>query len=141
MDNQSLIEQYKEIKNQLSSKVLEVIYGIAKRELFDKHSEPNAVVFCMYTPYFNDGEPCENGFGDFVYLNSTDEQLLELEVADILNFDVPEEQLVSGSVGKAFEQQMEALEYILLSGLGTNVSIVVTRSGKYFKDDFGDLGA
>jgi hypothetical protein len=28
-------------------------------EFFQKHPEARAIVWCQYTPYFNDGEPCE----------------------------------------------------------------------------------
>jgi hypothetical protein len=28
-------------------------------EFFSKHPEASAIVWCQYTPYFNDGDPCE----------------------------------------------------------------------------------
>ena len=44
----------KEISEQFQSEV-----QLAFKELFDKHPEVKSMQWAQYTPYFNDGEPCE----------------------------------------------------------------------------------
>lgn len=41
----------------------------AFKALFEKYPDVRAVVWCQYTPYFNDGEPCVFSVGDLSVLD------------------------------------------------------------------------
>jgi len=45
----------------------QAILAEAFKEVFDAHPEIKAIGWTQYTPYYNDGNPCVFGVGDFSY--------------------------------------------------------------------------
>lgn len=67
------------IKSELSEKIKTNFHGVAK-ELFDAYPELDSFGWRQYTPYFNDGEPCEfRSMHDYPTINGNDENYGESE--------------------------------------------------------------
>lgn len=132
----SKLEEYRALKKELSDKIMELVFEEAKSLVFDPYPEVNSIAFFMYTPSFNDGEPCENTMGEVYYYNLNDYGLEEYSVSQLV--DDSEEELSQYEIetdGK-FARFLYDNEDLLLDGLGTNVSVVITRSGNHAKDEY-----
>lgn len=72
--NQTLNEisaEFEKVKTELRTKA-EAAINVAFKECFDNHPELTCISFTAFTPYFNDGEPCEYGVHSFHVSNAKD---------------------------------------------------------------------
>lgn len=72
-------EEIKKLKSDLNEKLKENFHELTK-ELFDSYPELDSFGWRQYTPYFNDGEPCEfRSMHDYPTINGNDENYGESE--------------------------------------------------------------
>ena len=75
-------EEINKIKSELSVKIKDNFHGLTK-ELFNSYPELNSFGWTQYTPYFNDGEPCEfSSNHTYPTINGNDENYGESEQPD-----------------------------------------------------------
>lgn len=77
------LDSLKQLKADYMKKVAEEGANLVKKEfkaVFDKYPELRAVTWSQYTPYFNDGEPCEFSVREF---NGGTEDLEPEEIAEL----------------------------------------------------------
>lgn len=90
------------------------------KEYFDKHPEVYGVKWEQYTPYFNDGDPCEfrlNG----IYTFKTQEAF-ENEEESMYNIEGAEE-----SYGEEPQTSLKQIEDILEDVFGDHATVAVSR--------------
>jgi len=84
-----IAEQQKELQNSLKS-----VFNKGTKELFDKYpSHLGQIFWTQYTPYFNDGDPCEFTMGEF-YVNGQESCDYNKDAPEFLNSLYTEEELV-----------------------------------------------
>ena len=60
---ESLISEQAELQKKFQTEA-QKLFKETTKEFFDKNPDITAFTWVQYTPYFNDGEPCEFGVGD-----------------------------------------------------------------------------
>lgn len=59
-----LSEEFTALKEEIRSQFKDQV-SVALKEMFIKFPELESIRWVQYTPYFNDGDPCEFSMGDF----------------------------------------------------------------------------
>jgi len=70
---ESLVSEFETLKKEFQAKA-QVTFKDAFKEFWEKHPNIKAVVWCQYTPYFNDGDPCVFGVHDMWPLTENGEK-------------------------------------------------------------------
>ena len=121
------------------------VFGKVMKKFFESFPEVERIVWTQYTPYFNDGDPCEFTIGEmfFVPHNIKDEDGEEIEPECMNNYDwdeysfstynesgdplKPSEEL--GDAMSDVESMLYDVEDFLRSSLGEHIEITVTKDG------------
>lgn len=103
MSLSNLLDNFIEAKKAFQAQAQESLKE-AFKEVFDLHPEITAFVWTQYTPYFNDGEPCEFSVGDVNITNiPLDSEMFE-DITPYGEYDGEEEVYTAyGSIGRDAE--------------------------------------
>jgi len=74
---EQLISDQKELKRKFQDQAQGLFKEITK-EFFEKNPGITGVVWTQYTPYFNDGEPCEFSVGEPTFTNAPADELSDI---------------------------------------------------------------
>lgn len=156
-----LLADQAELKRKFQEQAQEMFKGITK-EFFDKNPGIQAIIWTQYTPYFNDGEPCEFRVGDPTFTNSPngedvspwgeyegeDESVWACEnIAYVLNSDREYYKAKADLIKAAGEINVDScsafsrilcsseMEDVFLSMFGDHAKVVATRDG-FDVDDY-----
>ena len=97
---ENLIEQTKLLKEKMQRDGQEAL-KVAFKEFFETHPEARAIVWTQYTPYFNDGDACEFGLGDFEL--KVDTSKFSEDLQKLIGYDEDDD--------KSDDEDVEKLEY------------------------------
>lgn len=154
MDIQSLNDNIKAkmaevsalIKSEGKSAIADAMAGF-----FAKYPSIESVVWTQYTPYFNDGEPCEFGLGEFAVVGDLKSLGLKSYEDDNENNDYYEEGYPTESSCticwstknetakdiKGFLESLESLDdQVYLAVFGDHVRVVANRDGTFEVDEY-----
>lgn len=102
----------------------------ALQQVFTDHPEIKAYGWAQYTPYFNDGEPCEFSVND-IYVSTSDERE-DSFYGDGWTDGYGDAQGVSpeglAKLG-ALQKTFGSMEEVLKDAFGDHVRVIVTRDG------------
>lgn len=111
--------------------------GRAFKGYFDANPDEVAVAWHQYTPYFNDGDPCEFTIGDvgFFDVHYVKETGVDVESEEV---DTYEGRWNGEEDEQAISRFIEGLDDLAEALWGNNVKVVVTRRGiKVYDYDCG----
>lgn len=149
----NLVEQQTAIRKKFMQEA-QTAFNTALKDFFDANPDVKTIRWTQYTPFFNDGEPCEFGVND-VHFSNADASLLsdwgELESDDdtlwsVINpswimksdSDYYKSEQALLSKAKIDIESIEALtdvigsrefEDVLLNMFGDHVRVTITRAG------------
>lgn len=101
------------------------------QQFMKEHPEVKAIGWTQYTPYFNDGEPCEFGVGQ-IYASIADERANSLYGDGWVElYGNPAEGFsgVTWFALKELNKTLSGAEDELLAAFGDHVKVVVTQEG------------
>ena len=100
------------------------------KKFFEDNPDIQAIKWVQYTPYFNDGDPCEFRVGDFSFCNTDDKEVLSDVWYDWYNGD-GEDPIISNNRTDAFESSYlsSAAEDVMLATFGDHAEIIATIDG------------
>ena len=98
--------------------------------LFEKFPELEAVRWNQYTPYFNDGDPCEFRVGDLTYKLAGDDESGDYEdgFQDVWIEDDDQYKAMKEAISGTSDK-FNSLEDVLLVAFGDHQQITATRNG------------
>lgn len=150
----SIINEYEAVKQEFVTKS-RIAFKEVFVDFFDKNPALTSVMWTQYTPYFNDGEPCEFTVYDPTFIGVPNDEMLEY-VTDWGEWDGDDDDLVEngGSVfvgsswnfGKFSKEQSSgidlesvkylessinssSLEMVLYDLFGDHCKVTATREG------------
>lgn len=150
-----LIAEQQQLKSRFEIEARE-LFKILTKEFFDKNPGITAVVWCQYTPYFNDGSPCVFAVHDPIFTNAPDPENVnpygeyEGEVDHVWATDYPKsilqsEQKYHAETRKLMEEVggidaescnafakvicSDEMESIMSNMFGDGVKVIATRAG------------
>lgn len=149
-----LIADQADLRKAFQEKAQGLFKNITK-EFFEKNPGVNALVWTQYTPYFNDGSPCEFGVNDVSFTNAPDPENIRWDeyegeeegvwVTSNVKFTLESDRdyyketkdliLAKGGVDpESCELMSKAImssemEDVMLAMFGNHVQVVATREG------------
>jgi hypothetical protein len=132
----TLIDALKAVKAKFATEGKTAVHE-ALQELFEKHPKLESFKWQQYTPYFNDGSPCEFGvhsIDSFTFDGEEDPELFDYSTATREN-GYKSARLGSDELHAAYDAintlsaQLEAAEEVLEAVFGDHVEVTVTRDG------------
>lgn len=130
MDFKAIRAQIKAEKTVMQEKNKAILNG-AFKEFFTQFPLIKSVVWCQYTPYFNDGDACEFSVGDIYFSKK------EWNVADVGSpYDLDDDADTVSIYGedaknqlREFASLLNSLEDALLQTFGDHTMVVATAKG------------
>ena len=126
-DMNEIIKSFSEYKQTVQEKLKKDFKAIITK-LFEENSELKAIVWEQYTPYFNDGDPCNFGLTEVVFTNATGDDLDDISYG---SYDGENEDVCVFSEYNEVERLMTSsgMEDVMLATFGDHVRVVATREG------------
>jgi hypothetical protein len=124
----ALTEAIAEAKRKVEEKAKEAV-GALFKGFFEKNPKIVAIAWTQYTPYFNDGDPCEFSVHDFEAANRMPEGEVD-EDDDDLGYEFLSSWSLKGPSAEALRSlERAASDDIFLAAFGDHARVVATPDG------------